>query len=452
VSDLDRAIAERADAFVGEWRETCRIPSVSDDIAAATRMADWVERRLADRFDRVRRIEVPGRAPTVIATIDGTGPGRLLVYTHYDVQPPGELGLWTAAPFAADIVDGAVVARGSCDDKADITARLQALDLWLDTLGGPPPYTIIWLCEGAEEVGSPGLEDVLEQHRDELRADWCLWESFIRGADGRPEVAFGCRGIVLLELSVRTLASDQHAAFSPVFRSAAVELAHALASLVDTRGHVLVRGFYDGRATYTDAERAAGRSVSPPGAEVGVDDRGAHLPGYSESELADRLLYAPTLNVSSIAAGDALTGTAVVTATARASVDVHLVPDQEPERVVELIRAHLDESGFGHVKTEVRHQRRPARSPIDTPLGRAAIAAARETMGEPVVYPQLPGAGPARSILEMLGATTVSPAGTTRLASGIHAPGERGTIDDYLDHVRFSYRLFERLADELAAA
>jgi acetylornithine deacetylase/succinyl-diaminopimelate desuccinylase-like protein len=439
------------DAFVEEWREACRIPSVSADVAAATVMADWVERRLSGTFDRVRRVDVPGHAPTLIATLEGESPRRLLVYTHYDVQPPGDESLWSTPPFAAEIVDGAVVARGTCDDKADITARLQALDLWLEDCGGRPPYTLVWLCEGAEEIGSPGLEDVLVANRDELAADWCLWESFIRGADGRPEIAFGCRGMVLLEVSVRTLAADQHAAFSPVFRSAAIELSHALASLVDLRGNALVAGFGDNLATYTDAERAAGETVSPPGADAGVGGASPWLAGYSERELADRLLYTPTINVSSISAGDALTGTSVVTASARAHVDIHLVPDQEPDRVAELVRRHLDDRGFGHVELRVRGTRQPARSPIDTPLGRAAIAAAGETMGEPVVYPQLPGAGPARAILDLLGATTVSPAGTTRLASGIHAPNEQGAIADYLDHVRFSRRLFERLAEEIPA-
>jgi acetylornithine deacetylase/succinyl-diaminopimelate desuccinylase-like protein len=438
------------EAFVEEWREACRIPSVSGDVAAATLMADWVEGRLGRTFDRVRRVDIPGYAPTLIATLDGVSPQRLLVYTHYDVQPAGDEALWSSPPFAAEIVDGSVVARGTCDDKADITARLQALDLWLEGSGGTPPYTIVWLCEGAEEVGSPGLEQVLAANRDDLVADWCLWESFIRGADGRPEIAFGCRGMVLLELHVRTLASDQHAAFSPVFRSAAVELSHALASLVDLRGNALVSGFGDDRAQYTEAERVAGETVSPPGADLGVGGASPYFAGYSSRELAERLLYTPTINISSISAGDALTGTSVDTATARAHVDIHLVPDQEPQRVVELVRRHLDEHGFAHVELTVRGTRQPARSPIDTPLGRAAIAAARETMGEPVVYPQLPGAGPARAILDLLGATTVSPAGTTRLASGIHAPDERGTIADYLDHVRFSRRLFECLAAEIA--
>lgn len=446
-SRLEALLADRGDALVEEWREACRIPSVTDDLAALDAMADWVQARLERLFDRVERVPVPGYGPALIATLEGTGPGRLLVYTHYDVQPAGDLARWSSGPFDADLVDGAVVARGTCDDKADITARLQALELWLDELGGRPPYTIVWLCEGAEEIGSPGLDDLLEARRDDLHADWCLWESFIRSADGRPEIGFGCRGAVHLELRVRTLASDQHSAFSPVFRSAAMELSHALASLVDVRGNVLVEGFLDAVFTPTPAEVEAGLSVSPPGSDLGVGGRSPYLDGYDERELADRLLYVPTINVTAIAAGD-IDGPGVVASSARAKVGLNLVPDQEPDRAVEQVRRHLDRHGFAHVEIEVGGTRLPARSPVDTPLGRAAIEAARETMGEPVVYPLLPGAGPARVVLDVLGAPTVSPAGTTRLASGIHAPDEHGSVSDYLDHVRFSYRLFERLGAE----
>lgn len=448
--DLDAWVAEHRKRLVDEWRACCRIASVSGDVDSSTEAAEWIRARLEPIFDSVEGVDNPGFGPTLIAGIEGHRPERLLVYSHYDVQPAGDLDAWPAPPFAAQIVDGAVVARGCCDDKADITARLQALELWRDSwVDGKPPYTIIWLCEGAEEVGSPGLDDLLAARRDDLRADWCLWESFIRKDDGRPEIAFGCRGSLRLELEVRTLAQDQHAAFSPVFRSAAIELAHVLASLVDTRGNVLVDGFYDNLLPFSGAEREAGLTVEPPGADQGVDELGPHWPGWSQEELAARLLYTPTINVSAISAGDIQTGTGVVTSSARANVDVALVPDQEPDAMAQLVRAHLDRNGFGHVNVTRRGDRMPAKSPVDTPLGRAAITAATETMGAPVVYPLLPGAGPARVVLDTLGASTVSPAGTTRLASGIHASGERGAVEDYLDHVRFAYRTFECLADEL---
>jgi len=451
-ANLDQWVADNSQTLVDEWRDCCRFPSVSGAMEASTATAEWIRARLDDLFDTVFAIDNPGYGPTLIATIAGRSPRRLLIYSHYDVQPVGDLGAWPAPPFAAEIVDGAVVARGCCDDKADITARLQALRHWRETWNdGTPPYTIIWLCEGAEEVGSPGLDELLTRHQRNLSADWCLWESFIRSDDGRPEIAFGCRGIALLEVELRTLAHDQHAAFAPIFRSAAVELAHAISSLADTRGNVLVAGFYDNLLPFTDDEREAGGTVTPPGGDQGVDEIGPHLPGWSKKELAERLLYAPTLNVSALSAGDIQTGTGIVTSVARAHIDLHLVPDQDPQLIGDLVRAHLDQHGFGNVKLTVKATRRPAKSPIDTPLGRAAITAAGETMGRPIIYPLLPGAGPARSILDTLGASTVSPAGTTRLASGIHAAGEHGAISDYLDHVRFAYRTFERLAEEIEA-
>jgi acetylornithine deacetylase/succinyl-diaminopimelate desuccinylase-like protein len=140
-----------------------------------------------------------------------------------------------------------------------------------------------------------------------------------------------------------------------------------------------------------------------------------------------------------------------VPAVARARVDFHLVPEQEPADVGAKVRRHLDTHGFGAVELRVGGQIRPAPGVLDTPLGDAALAAAAAVYGEPVVYPQLPGAGPARVMLDVLGATTVSPAGTTRLASGLHGPNEHGAVADYLDHVRFTLRLLEELSQSGAA-
>jgi acetylornithine deacetylase/succinyl-diaminopimelate desuccinylase-like protein len=383
--------------------------------------------------------------PVVLAELRGAGAGRALVYSHYDVVPPGDSAQWMSDPFAAELRDGAVWARGACDDKADVTARLQALDYWLDDLDGPPPVTLLWVCEGAEEIGSPGLADVLGRHAGWLSAPDCLWESFVRRDDGRPEIAFGCRGQLAAELRVRLLESDQHAAFSPALRSSAWTLVHVLASLVDENGDVAIAGFRNRVATPPPESLEAARRLVPPGPGLGPGGASAALPGRSVEELALRLSHTPHLNISALGAGDLDGAATVIPAVARARIDLHLVPDQEPDEVEAQLRRHLDEHGFGDVELRVLGRVRPARGVLGTPLGEAAIAAAADVYGEPVVYPQLPGAGPARIILDVLGATTVSPAGTTRLGSGLHGPNEHGAVSDYLDHVRFSLRLLERL-------
>ena len=182
---------------------------MSGEREAVEEMAAWVEERVGRRFDRVVVDRTPDDVPVVLAELTGEGPGRLLIYTHYDVVPAGDPAAWESDPFAAELRDGAVYARGTCDDKADITSRLQAIDYWLDANGGQPPFTVLWICEGAEEIGSPGLREVLERHADWLAATDCLWESFVRRADGRPEIALGCRGVLAAELSVQLLETDQ---------------------------------------------------------------------------------------------------------------------------------------------------------------------------------------------------------------------------------------------------
>ena len=268
----------------------------------------------------------------------------------------------------------------------------------------------------------------------------------MRRDDGRPEVAFGCRGLVSVELRVQLLEHDQHAAFSPVLRSSAWTLTRALASLVDADGEVAVEGFAD-TVREPDAEAASvARALIPPGATLGPGGASAWPPGRPVEELALRLSYAPTVNLSALGAGDPSSESTLVPAAATARFDLHLVPDQDPEDVVRALRTHLDDHGFSDVEMRVGTMLWPAPGVLGTPLANATLAAAAAVYGEPVLYPQLPGAGPARVMLDVLGATTVSPAGTTRLGSGLHAPNEHGRVDDYLDHVRFSLRLLEELS------
>jgi acetylornithine deacetylase/succinyl-diaminopimelate desuccinylase-like protein len=215
---------------------------------------------------------------------------------------------------------------------------------------------------------------------------------------------------------------------------------------VDDDGEIAIAGFRDAVAEPAPAALEAARALVPPGETLGPGGRSGWLPGFSAEELALRLSYTPTVNVSALGAGDPGSETTVVPAAATARVDLHLVPDQEPDEVVRLLRAHLDAHGFEDVELRVGTTLRPAPGVLGTPLANAALAAAAAVYGEPVVYPQLPGAGPARVMLDVLGATTVSPAGTTRLTSGLHAPNEHGAVEDYLDHVRFSLRLLEELS------
>lgn len=447
VSEIDGWLAKQGNALVAAWREACAIPSVSgvaDRRTDLDAMARWVEERVADIFDRAWQMPVPGHAPVVAGRWEG-GSEALLLYSHYDVQPAEPIELWESAPFDAIIRDGALIARGACDDKADVVARLHAFAAWRE-LRGKPPCTLIWLCEGAEEIGSPHLAEVLAANRDEIRAAGCLWESYLRRADGRPEIAFGCKGLLGVRLRVRTLRRDAHSAYAAVYRSAAHRLVKALATLVEPGGAVSIDGFGDDIRAPDDAELSAAVGIQLPPADAAA---GADSP-YLEDDpqaLAQRLMFTPTANIAGLAAGHVgETLKTVLPAEATAVLDLRLVPDQRPERVAAALRAHLDVRGFDDLELEILTSVPPSRSPMTTRLASAVVEAARMVMGEPVLVPLSPGTGPLHIVAETLGTPIVCPPGTTRPASGIHAPNERGRIDDFLDQIRFTFRTLERLA------
>jgi len=442
----DAYVSANAERFVEEWRAICRIPSVSGELEAIAQAAGWIEARMAPLFDTVERIEVPGYGPLLVGTLNGSGEGRLLLYTHYDVQPPGDPEAWTTPAFAAELRDGKMWARGACDDKADVVARLHGLEAWLDTLGGErPPYTVLYLSDPAEEIGSPGLAEVLSANSEQLRSDACLWESFLRDEEGRPGIGFGCRGNLEVRLDLRLLKSDQHTAFASVVRSAPLELMRAVASLTDEDGRIVVEGWRDDARVPTDEQLAATATIPLPRAAVTRDDvevspfwRG------SDAQLRERLVFEPSMSVSRFVVG--ADGVGSVPAEASVTLRFSLVPDQEPERLFALLERHLAAHGFGDVELTAGRQILPAAAPLDTPFARATVDAARDTMGEPVVYPVLIGAGPGRMVLDALGAPVVSPAGTLRPDGNMHGPDEHGAVEDYLDHVRFSARVLELLA------
>jgi acetylornithine deacetylase/succinyl-diaminopimelate desuccinylase-like protein len=443
-AETDAYVEGAADRFVAEWRALCQIPSVSGEQAAIAQAADWIEERLAPLFDDLGRIDIPGQGPLLAAVLRGTGEGRLALYTHYDVQPPGDETAWTSPPFSAELRDGCVWARGACDDKADVTARLQGLEAWLSTLDGRPPFTIVFLADPAEEIGSPGLAEALSEHAEALRADACVWESFLRDDDGRPGIGFGCRGSLMLKLRLDLLRADQHTAFASVVRSAPLELMAAIDSMRDADGLVVIDGFRDDVLEPTAAQLEATRSIPLPTAAISLPGVSPY-PALGEDELRRRLVFEPALSLVTFDVGaDGAPG--VVPAGAEATIRFSLLPDQDPDRVLGVVRAHLDRHGFGDVALTEEHRILPAASPIDTPFARAIVDAAADVFGEPVVYPVLIGAGPGRIVLDARGAPVVSPAGTLRPGGNMHAPDEHGAVADYLDHVRFSARLLERLA------
>jgi acetylornithine deacetylase/succinyl-diaminopimelate desuccinylase-like protein len=444
-SAVDSYIEKNSARFVDELKELCSFPSVSNHGAEAVKPArDWLAERLARYTDRVETLEAGGM-PALYAEVPGAGRRKLLLYQHYDVQPEDPIELWDSKPFEPAEKDGRIIARGVADDKADVMARIHALET-LKKLG-EVPVTLRFLVEGEEEIGSKTFEKIAHEHTSKLSADGCLWESGSSFDDaGRPTLQFGCRGLVYLQLRVRFLNFDQHSGFASIYPSAAMYLIEALASLRDQDMNVKIEGFYDGVIPPTEADRRMMAKIDPE-----VEQR-KKLVGFERlvrdpkpETVIEQLLFTPTCNIAGVTIGYQGPGSkTVLPAEVTAKLDFRLIPNQDPEHVLESLRKHLDSHGFEKVEIVWSDAEKPARSDPDSDVAKTVIECVRELYGEPVLWPFMQATGPMHPVVSDLGIPTVLPVGVGRPDNRVHAPNENIRAADYINTIRLMCRVWER--------
>lgn len=444
---FDDHVRARAREYIEELKELIRQPTVSAQGIGIEETAQLVLAR-ARRTGVAATIErVPGGPPTVIGET-GSGARTLLVYDHFDVQPPDPLEEWETPPFEPVERDGHLFGRGVSDNKGNLMARLQAIEAYRATVG-ELPLRIRVLFEGEEEIGSPHLGGFVGAHADRLRADGCLWEAGYKDAAGRPTISLGLKGICYLDLRVRGAAKDAHSSIGTIVPNAAWRLVWALASLKDGQDRITVDGLMDHVRAPSGADLALLEALPYDEDELKrIHGISAFVRGLSGSELKRKHFLEPTCTICGLSSGYQGEGSkTVLPAVAGAKVDFRLVPDLTPELVRRLVREHLDRRGFTDIEITPHHGEGPSRWPATTAVARAAVVACRDTYGvEPVVYPLMAGSGPMAQVCDALGIpATGFGAGNARSAN--HAPNENIAVADYVDHIRAFGRFIHAFAE-----
>ena len=443
---FDAHVRAREREYLDELSALIRLPTVSAQRTAI----DETARAVLDRATRAgfaaHAERVPGGPPTIIGE-QGVGDRTLLVYDHYDVQPPDPLDEWRTPPFEPTVRDGSLFGRGTSDNKGNLMARLQAIEAYKATVG-PLPLRVRILFEGEEEIGSEHLADFVRTHADRLRADGCIWEAGYKDAAGRPTVSLGLKGICYVDLKVRGTKLDAHSSVGGIVPNAAWRLTWALASLKGESGEITVDGLMEHVRPPSAADLALLETL--PFDEQGwkrIHGIDAFVGGATGTDLKRKYFLEPTCTICGLSSGYQGEGSkTVLPAVASAKVDFRLVPDLTPELVLSLLRAHLDRRGFTDVEITPHHGERPSRWPADTAVATAAVAANRAAYGtEPVVYPLMAGSGPMAQVCDQLGIPAVG-FGSGNAGSANHAPNENITIADYLDHIRAFGRFLHAFA------
>jgi len=441
-SKMDAYLEANLDASVAELSRLVAQPSVGAQNWGLDECARLVAEMLQRRGFAVEIIPTAG-APVVYGELKGRSRKTLLIYNHYDVQPPEPLELWDSPPFEPAVRDGKLYGRGVSDDKGQFVARLHAIDALLDA-HKELPCTIKFVVEGEEETSSAHLTDFILQNKNRLQADACLWE--FGGVDHRevPMVYLGLRGICYVELSVESLSTDCHSGLGgSIFPNAAWRLVWALNTLKGSDERILLPGFYDRVIPPSTRDRELIEALPEVAEEYrtryGVKEFLKGLTGGPELQIAE--VFEPTCTICGLTSGYQGPGSkTVLPARASAKVDFRLVPDQRPEEVLDQLRRHLDDQGFSDVQIANLGGDLPARTDPDDPVVKLIARTAEPVYGLPMqIVPLIGGSGPSHPFVHDLGLPVVT-AGAGSPGTLAHAPNENLRLDLYLKHAQHMVR------------
>ncbi|MBN1418359.1 MAG: dipeptidase [Planctomycetes bacterium] len=446
-SDLAAAI----DALL----EFVRIPSVSSDPERrgdCLRAADWVAKAFEESGLRVERIATDG-AP-IICGEDVRGRARkVLFYAHYDVQPPDPLDEWRSPPFEPTRVRGdgeeRIVARGASDDKGQLVAVLAGLRAWRRE-HGDLPVDVLFVSEGEEEIGSPGLQGLLEREPERFRADAAViadCECFDRGV---PAIFYGLRGLAYVEIEVIGPHCDLHSGtYGGAVDNPANVLAAMLAACHDAEGRIAIPGFYDKVLAIDDAESARIAAV-PFDEEAFRKEAGVPaLRGEIGHTTLERRWARPTIDVNGITAGFQGKGAkTVLPARASAKLSSRLVPGQDPDEVSALLEGFF--RAIAPPSVEVRVTKHPGAKPVLIPTSGPAIDAARRAavavFGREPLFVRNGATIPIVELFHNRAKTPCVPTGFALPDDRIHSPNEKFEIACLEQGIAWTARFIEEFA------
>ncbi len=454
MSKTEGFINDNAALFQEELFEFLRIPSVStlpEHAGDVRRAAEFVAAKLrVAGLDNVEVISTEKHPLVYGESLKAPGAPTVLCYGHFDVQPADPIDEWKSPPFEPTVRNGSVYARGAADDKGQLYIHIKAVEA-LHAAYGKLPVNVKFLIEGEEEVGGESISAYLPANRDKLKADVALVSDTSMYAPGLPSLDIGLRGMIYQEWEATGPAQDLHSGmYGGAAPNAVFGLVELLAKCKNAAGVCQIPGFYDDVEPPASAEKESWERLPFDEAEYLRTEVGSSQltgePGYSVME---RTWARPTFEVHGIGGGfTGPGGKTVIPAKAVAKVSMRLVPRQDPEKLLPLIRKFVAENAPAGVDIKVRDLNASPASMVspDNPFIQKAAAAMTDTFGVKTVFTRCGGSIPVvGEFREFLGIPTIL-MGFGLPDDGLHGPNEKFLLENFQKGIHTVAHFFESLA------
>jgi len=432
-------INENETRFLKELQEFLKFPSVSTQSTHnkyLVQCAIWLKNHLECIGLQARLIQT-NRHPIVWARHKGQSSKRLIIYGHYDVQPEDPIDQWRSDPFGPTIREGYIYARGATDDKGQLFAHIKGVESLIRTIK-TLPCEVVFLIEGEEESGGASLSEYIKKNKTNLATDAIVVSDTAMFDENTPAVTYGLRGLVTMEVTVRTANRDLHSGiYGGVIANSVSVLSHIISKCTGTNGKIQIPGFYDNVRPLDDWEKENIRRLAYDDEKLIRETGSRQILGGIDFLTLEKIYAHPALDINGISGGYTGEGMkTIIPSSATAKISIRLVPEQDPYKIADLLKEYINSICPIFASVEVQGPfaaAKPVLFDVDNLKIKAAWQALKHGFGADPVYIRCGSSIPVVSTFREELEKPVILMGFGLDSDGAHSPNERFKIANFIN-------------------
>jgi acetylornithine deacetylase/succinyl-diaminopimelate desuccinylase-like protein len=434
-------VSKNKNRFLQDFRTLLKQPSVSAQRLGIEDCARIVRKQMDMAGLKAKILPVKNGNPVVYGEARSKSSSKtLLIYGHYDVQPVEPLEKWVSGPFDAKMSGQKIVSRGAADSKNNVVSFIKATESFLKTTGDVP-LNLKFVVEGEEEIGSPHLPSFIDQNAEMLKADSVVCYDGDMAEQGRAKFELGVKGLLYVELRCKKAREDLHSSYAPLAENPAWRLVWAMNTMKGPDEKILVKGWYDDIEPFSAVQSRLMNKIKFDGNGLLKEWGVKSFPrAKTNREAFKHYMTEPTCTICGFKTGYIGEGSkTVLPGSAMLKIDFRLVNNQNPRKLLKLLKEHLHSHGFDDIQVKALGLVEPSTTKPSAPIARAAEKAGKMVYGQaPVVMPRNPASGPDYLFTKHLGLDSIwTGSGPPSAYSHAHAPNEWTTVENFVNGIKY---------------